>query len=211
MRSLSAVEMKDASADSVKGDGKSPRILFYYSNKSVTSGSKEQPTPQAKTSKDVWDGLFGGRSPRVGVLARKFDRFKINVSSVEPKSDPLFNAQTAPVVVVMASDGSKVATLPGKVSEDALAAAMLKALQKDKVDGTRIIGQGIEALNQIRKLVDERDRLKLSLAQINAKLSDAGGKAEALKARETQAKAELAQVEKALAAAYDKLKKASDS
>jgi hypothetical protein len=200
--------MKDSSADSVSGSG--AQIVLYYSDKTVSSGNKEQPTPQAKLSKDVWESLFGGKSQRVGVLARKFDCFKINVSSIDPKSDPVFNGQTAPVVVVKASDGSKVATLPGKVPEETLVAAMMKALQKDKIDCSKIVGQGVEALNQIRKLVDERDRLKLSLAQIRSKMSDAG-KAEALKPKEAQTQAELDQVVKALAAAYEKLKKANES
>jgi hypothetical protein len=211
MRSLSAVEMKDASPDSVNGSVSAPQIIFYYSDQTVASGGKDQPTPQAKISRDVDESLFGGKSPRVGVIARRFDRFKVNVSSLTAKSDPVFNAQSAPVVVVKASDGSKVATLPGKVTEDTLLAAMLKALQKDKVDASRLIAQGVEALNQIRKLVDERDRLKVNLAQLTAKMADAGGKTEALKARETQARAELVQVEKNLAAAYEKLKKAKES
>jgi hypothetical protein len=209
MRSLSAVKLKDVSAGSVDtqaAEAKAPTIVLYYSSAAVMQGGKKKPTPQAKLSADVL-GLFGGKSARVGVLARLFTLLKVNVTSVTPKDDKLFNGMTAPVVLVKASDGSKVGMLRGKVSEGALVAAMAKALQKDKINGARIAAKGVEVLNLIRKLVDERDRLRKNLAQLTARMKrDKGSKAKLLQQRVTQTQAELDKVQKALDEAYGKLK-----
>ncbi len=210
MRSLSAVRLKSGSPDSL--DAKSPSILFYYSDASVAKGDKSVPTPQAKLSDDVEQDLFGGKSAQVGVLARRFSLVKVNVTSVSPKEDAAFNGLSAPVIVVKASDGSRVAALRGKVSEGALVGAMIAALKKDNINGAQILSKGTGALNVIRKMVDEKLRLRQNLAQIAEKMKDeTGGKAQMLQQRETQLKGELEKVEKALKDAYDQLKAANDT
>jgi hypothetical protein len=208
MRSLSAVKLKDVSAgtvDSQTDGAKSPKIIFYYSKAIV-------PTPQAKLNASVEKNLFSGESLGIGLLGRYFTMLKVNVTDVSPKDNRAFNRLTAPVVVVKASDGKRVVAFRGNVSEGVLIRAMITALKKDGINGAKIIAKGTAALNVIRKMVDEKARLKQDLVLIGKRLKDEkGAEAKILEQRQAQMKAEMEKVEKALKEAYDRLKRATEA
>jgi hypothetical protein len=181
-----------------------PALVYFYSG-SGPAGSPAggacaiggDASPQVKACRTLELGLFGGRNKSVGLLARAFRCTKINVSSVTPKQDPVFNAQNAPLILVTAADGSRIALLSGKVGEGELVAAMQAALQKSKVDGQRITAQGEQVLKQIARLEDEKNRLRLVLARTGAR-----SKGEASPRDAAVRQAELERVEKDLAESY---------
>jgi hypothetical protein len=230
MRSLSAVRLQEASLSEVadqkassqttsggsasgQAEGAKERtIYFIYSNATVKVKHKAVPTPQAKLSASVYKDLFGGGSMRVGVLARYFTLRKINVTEVTPKENRAYNGLTAPIVVVKDSSGKKVAALRGKVSDSALASAMITALRKDKINGSQIVAKGTAALNVIRKMIDEQARLRTNMAMLDKRLrGEKGAKAASLQRRQAQMKAEMEKVEKLLKDAYDQLENATKS
>jgi hypothetical protein len=186
---MSAEGLAGVPGVSAAKDQKMPALVYFY----VRSGEEKSPSIKACRSMEL--DLFAGRNKRVGLLARYFQCTRVNVDGITPKQDPVFNGQSAPLLLVTAADGSRVALLPGKVSEADLVGAMQAALQKSGINGAAITAQGEPLLSQIRKLEDERIRLRLkvSLAASRPNGGDAKGQAE------------LDQVEKTLAETYKAL------
>jgi hypothetical protein len=192
-----------------------PALVFFYTQATAENGAGAagggcpiggglaggKASNLSKTCRSVELSLFSGRSKSVGLLARSFQCSKVNVTSVTAKQDPVFNAQNAPLVLVTAADGSRVALLSGKVGEADLAAAMQAALRKSGFDGQGVATQGEQVLRQIAKYEEEKNRLR-------AMISMGGGKQQADNAaRVATAKADLEKVEKNLAESYKALDK----
>jgi len=186
---LSADALATVPGVSSAKDKKMPGLVYFYVPiSSAVAAGTEKPSPQLKACRSNAIDLFSGRSKPLGVLARSFVCTKVNVDGVTAKQDPVFNSQAAPLVLVTAADGSRVALLSGKIEEAQLVAAMQAALQKSGLNGAAMVAQGEQLLAQIRKLEDERIRLRMK----------AGAAA-------SRSQTELDQVEKNLADAYKAL------
>lgn len=178
-----------------RNDADAPKrpTLAYYCVREAAGGDRALVT-HVVACRSLEDRLFNGRSTSVGLLARSFRCVRVDVSSVTPQGDRVYNRFNAPLVRLDAADGSRVALLSGSIDEGQLIGAMLAALQKSGLNGTAIIVQGEPLLRQIQQLERDRDR-------IGRKASQAGRNAQG-GADDGRAKTELAQIEQALAEAY---------
>lgn len=197
-------------ADEAKAQ-KKPVLFYYYSKARRGSGRAAKPTPQAEACGVLEKNLFGGRNKRIGVAAKFFACLKLNVTSVTPQKNPVFNALRAPIVVLMASDGSVVSTLSRKITAGSLLSAMIITMRKSGID-TRKISTGESVLKKISSLEDRKALLRTRQKSAEGALKQA--KASRRRSRVASAErhlktvhAQLKEVEEVLSAAYDAWKK----
>jgi hypothetical protein len=158
--------------------------------------------PQAKACRELDSECFVGGTQGVGLLARFFHRTRVDVRAVAPQQDPVFNALNGPLVLVTASDGSKIALLTGKISKADLTAAMLAALRRSGYNAQSVAAQGDGILSQIRKLEDEKQKLNRLQARCANKVQRAGAQEAAYQQEMSRYKSEAEQVDRSLAEAY---------
>jgi len=189
--------------------GKSPTLVFFYTNAKRPGG--RQPTRQAAACANLSNACFSGRDVKVGVAAKYYSCSRVDLTSVTPGQNPVFNTTTAPIVLVAAKDGSTAALLSGNISNRAVFGAMLKGLAMSGINAAPVIAEATRLLNSTRSLVNKQDTLTKSLARTKADLAKASSnpvRARSLHLRKAKAEAELAEIEKQLTAVrsrFDKL------
>lgn len=102
--------------------------------------------------------LFEGWNRRLGIAAKFFSCVKFNVTSVTRAENFIFNAENAPLVVLVASDGTVVTTMSRKISPTALLSAMLVTMRKSGV-GTKAVFAGESVIKKIAALEDRKASL----------------------------------------------------
>jgi hypothetical protein len=191
---------------------KMPALVYFTSGSAQNGKSVSSSSPQGKACRNLEDDLFDGSSRTVGLLARHFSRAKVDVKSITSQQDPVFNAQNAPLVLVTAADGSRVALLSGRIAESDLVSAMSTALQKSGINAQSIALQSDQILARIRQIEDEKQKLTQRMSACTAKAKSAQSKGDVAKAgackqEETQYKSEIEKLEKGLSDAYGLLNK----
>ncbi|MHC4201257.1 MAG: hypothetical protein ACYSU0_14810, partial [Planctomycetota bacterium] len=172
---------------------------------------RKNPSSQAVACRTLERNLFGGWNRRLGIAAKFFSCVKFNVTSVTRAKNAVFNAENAPVVVLVASDGKIVTTMSRKISPTALLSAMLTTLRKSGV-GTRAIFAGESVVKKIAALEDRKAGLLAQRRSVQQTLKKAKGKRKQTQAASAQRKldalaSQLKEVEKALSAANEAWKK----
>ncbi len=197
-----------------KSQGK-PALVYFFTRATKPARGRSGaavPTRQARACEMLEKSAFRGRDARIGVAAKLFVCSKTDVTSVTPQRNPVFNTENAPIVLLTASDGDVVALLAGKVRPSALLSAMLNALRKSGIDGSKVIARGNSLLNQISTMESQMAGLSRSLgaATNRVRKAESAGKSPQViakfKAQEAHLKARMEELQKNLAAVYDALK-----
>lgn len=188
-----------------KAQGK-PAFVYFYTRSTRSTRTKEVPTPQATACRNLERCLFEGLDYRIGVAAKFFVCSRVDVTSVTPQENPVFNTLRAPVVLITASDGSIAALLAGRVNGRALLSAMFKALRRSGIDAAKAVARGEQLVRTVKNLEDEKARLESSLRRAAERIKPGKRNAGTLRQRQAKHQAKLQGVAKKLVAAYDALK-----
>jgi hypothetical protein len=197
-------------ADEAKTAGK-PALFYFYSRATRAGKGRKSPSPQTVACLTLERNLFGGWNRRIGIAAKFFSCVKFNITSVTREENAVFNAENAPLVVLVASDGKVVTTMSRKISPTALLSAMLSALRKSGIS-TRTVFTGEAVVKQIAALEDRRASLQVQRRSLQQALKRAEAKGNPAKTAAVQRKldalaSQLKEVEKALSAANEAWKK----
>jgi len=197
-------------AAEAKAAGK-PALFYFYSRAMRAGKGRRSPSPQAVACRTLERGLFEGWNRRVGIAAKFFSCVKFNVTSVTRAENIVFNAENAPVVVLVAADGKVVTTMSRKISPPALRSAMLTTLRKSRIS-TRAIFAGESVVKKIAALEDRKASLLVQRRSVQQALKRAEAKRKQAQAATAQRKldalaGQLEQIEKALSAANEAWKK----
>ncbi len=129
--------------------------------------------------------LFEGWNRRVGIAAKFFSCVKFNVTSVTRAENSVFNAGNAPLVALVASDGTVVTTMSRKISPTALLSAMLITMRKSG-NSTRAIFAGESVIKKIAALEDRRAGLLAQRRSLQQTLKRAQAKRQQTQAASAQ-------------------------
>jgi hypothetical protein len=205
-KTLSDYVGKLPGADEAKAAGK-PALFYFYSRATRAGKGRRSPSPQAVACLALERNLFGGWNRRIGIAAKFFSCVKFNVTSVTREKNAVFNAENAPVVVLVASDGKVVTTMSRKITPTALLSAMLTTLRKSGIS-TRAIFTGEAVVKKIAALEDRRASLQVQRRTLQQALKRAEAKGQQAQAAAAQRKldalaSQIEQIGKALAAANE--------
>ena len=197
-------------AAEAKAAGK-PALLYFYSRATRGGKGRGTPSPQTVACRTLEKGLFEGWNRRLGIAAKFFSCVKFDVTSVTRAKNPVFNAENAPLVVLVASDGTVVTTMSRKISPTALLSAMLITMRKSGV-GTRAIFAGESVIKKIAALEDRKAGLLAQRRSLQRTLTKAEAKRKHAQAATAQRRldalaSQIEEIEKALSAANEAWKK----
>jgi hypothetical protein len=209
-RTLSDYVGKLPGADDAKSAGK-PALFYFYSKATRGKKGRGNPSSQAVACRTLERYLFGGWNRRLGIAAKLFSCVKFNVTSVTRAENAVFNAENAPVVVLVASDGTVVTTMSRKISPTSLLSAMLTTLRKSGIS-TRAVFTGESLVKKIALLEDRKANLLAQRRSVQQTLKRAKGKKKQTQVASAQRQldaltSQLKDVEKALSAANEAWKK----
>jgi len=197
-------------AAEAKAAGK-PALFYFYSKAMRPGKGRGSPSPQALACRTLERGLFEGWNRRLGIAAKFFSCVKFDVTSVTRAENVVFNADNAPVVVLVAAGGTVVSTMSRKISPTALLSAMLTTLRKSR-SSPRAIFAGESGGKKIAALEDRKAGLLVQRRSVQQALKRAEAKRQQAQAASAQRKldalaGQIEQIEKALSAANEAWKK----
>jgi hypothetical protein len=116
--------------------------------------------------------LFTGSDTGIGTASKFFVTCDVDVSSVGPRMNPVFNAQTAPAIVLLDSKGNLISLLTGRISASSLLRAMMQTLARSGVSTAKIT-VGKKILSQISKFENEKVSAELRYSSAQRGLAEA--------------------------------------
>jgi hypothetical protein len=146
-------------------------IYFYIQNPKAAPGKKAKPSRQANACRTT-ERLFGGRDLAIGTASKFFILSDVDVTKVDPATNPVFNSRTAPAIALLDSSGNLVSLLSGKISAGTLLRGMMQTLVKSGISAAKI-SVGKRILTQIKSLENERATADLRRASAEKRLAEA--------------------------------------
>jgi len=146
-------------------------MMYFYievGENEKDGGLKARAEKCAKLEQEIFTG--DEKVQELGLLARFCQKFKVEVSRVKAKDNPYYNSETAPVVVVVAGNGSIVATLAGNaIAPDAITKALGDALTRSGIDAKVISTRQKKSGKSLLSL-------EIKKATLDKEIDDAGKK-----------------------------------
>lgn len=188
-----------------------PALLYFHSQAGLLGRSASQGGKQSRSCTQLEERVFEGKDERVGLLAGKFASYKIDVTYVTVRDNPVFNRMTAPVVVVTDAGGEVVGMRFGPMGGSPMRALLQTALRKSRISCRELLLRGPRLVDQAQKLETQKLKNAAALAKLAERLERAKQPRQrrSLEARRDKLNASLEQAEAELAKVYAALEKLS--